>query len=147
MTAETSTDAVPRPARPAALIAAVALTAAEGAALTAWGGYMIVGGLVETTRNPGLVEYGGAVILLMGLLPLFASRALLRLRRWGRSPAVLTHSTCLPVAYYMLQSGGAMTGLGILVGVVGLAGLVTTLNPRVTALLYRTEDAGEAAAG
>lgn len=100
---------------------------------------MIVAGLVETTRNQGLVEYGGSVILLLGLLPLFASWALLRLRRWGRSPAVLTHSTCLPVAYYMFQSGGMMPAVGALVGLAGLAGLVTTLHPRVTALLYQPE--------
>ncbi|MCX4746802.1 hypothetical protein OG455_14940 [Kitasatospora sp. NBC_01287] len=143
MTAETSAAAPAAssvPARPALLLAAVLLTAAEGAALAAWGGYMIVAGLVETTRNEGLVEYGGAVILILGLLPLFASWALLKLRRWGRSPAVLTHSTCLPVAYYMLQSHGPMPALGALVAVVGLAGLVTTLHPRVTALLYRAED-------
>ncbi|GAB2706573.1 hypothetical protein [Kitasatospora kifunensis] len=135
MTAETSTAA-----RPAKLFAAVALTAVEGAALAVWGGYMIVAGLVESTRNQGLVEYGGVVILLLGLLPLLAARALLKLRRWGRSPAVLTQTTCLPVAYYMWQSGGAMAGLGALVGVAGVAGLVMLLNPTVTAALYRTED-------
>lgn len=135
MTAETSA-----PARPAKLIAAVALTAVEGAALTVWGGYMIVAGLVENTRNQGLVEYGGVVILLLGLLPLLAARALLKLRRWGRSPAVLTHTTCLPVAYYMCQSGGMMPGIGALVGVAGVVGLVMLLNPTVTALLYQPED-------
>ncbi|WP_327068902.1 hypothetical protein OG500_24140 [Kitasatospora sp. NBC_01250] len=135
MTAETSTAA-----RPAKLIAAVALTAVEGAALTVWGGYMIVAGLVESTRNQGLVEYGGVVILLLGLLPLVAAGALLRLQRWGRSPAVLTHTTCLPVAYYMCQSGGSMAALGALVGLAGVAGLVMLLNPTVTAVLYRTED-------
>jgi hypothetical protein len=142
VTAETSSAAPAdssAPARPGTLLAAVALTAAEGAALTAWGGYMIVAGLLETTRNQALVEYGGVVILLLGLLPLVASGALLRLRRWGRSPAVLTHSTCLPVAYYMFQSDGMMPAIGALVLVVGLAGLVTTLNPRVTALLYQTD--------
>jgi hypothetical protein len=145
VTAKSSTASSPAPAaapvaRPAPLLAAVALSVAEGTALVAWGGYMIVGGLVESTRNQGLVEYGGAVILLLGLLPLLASRALLKLRRWGRSPAVLTHSTCLPVAYYMWQSGGAMAPVGALVGLVGIGGLVALLNPRVTEALYRPQD-------
>ncbi|GAA1264867.1 hypothetical protein GCM10009665_62770 [Kitasatospora nipponensis] len=135
MTAETSTAA-----RPAKLLTAVALTVAEGSALVAWGGYMIVAGLVETTKNQGLVEYGGLVILLLGLLPLLAARALLKLRRWGRSPAVLTHSTCLPVAYYMWQSGGAMAAVGALVGVAGVLGLVTLLSPGVTEALYSPQD-------
>ncbi|WP_110673165.1 hypothetical protein [Streptomyces tateyamensis] len=135
MTAETS---APAPAaRPAQLLAAVALTVAEGTALVAWGGYMIVAALVESTRNQGLAEYGGVVILLMGLLPLLAARALLRLRSWGRTPAVLTHSLCLPVAYYMWQSSGAMPVLGVLVGLAGLAGLVVLLNPKVTKALYQ----------
>ncbi|WP_051969859.1 hypothetical protein [Kitasatospora azatica] len=139
MTAETSAP-VQSAARPPQLLAAVALTVAEGSALVVWGGYMIVAGLVESTRNQGLAEYGGAVILLMGLLPLLAARALLRLRRWGRTPAVLTHSLCLPVAYYMWQSTGMMPLLGALVGLVGLAGLVVLLNPKVTKALYETAD-------
>lgn len=125
--------------RPTPLLVGAALSAVEGAALAAWGLYMIVAALVEGTRNQGLAVFGGVVILLMGLLPLLASRGLLRLRRWGRTPAVLTHSLCLPIAYYMAQTGGLRTALGVAVGVAGLVGIVALLNPRVTAVLYQSQ--------
>ncbi|MFI9270434.1 hypothetical protein ACIGXM_06945 [Kitasatospora sp. NPDC052896] len=134
MSAETSPTA-----RPVQLLVAAALTSAEGAALAGWGLYMLAAGLVESTRNQGLNEFGGFVILLMGLLPLLAARALLKLRRWGRSPAVMTQTLCLPVAYFMWQTGGLMAGLGALVGVAGVAGLFTLLTPTVTEALYRPE--------
>ncbi|MCC9309604.1 hypothetical protein LN042_21435 [Kitasatospora sp. RB6PN24] len=140
MTAETTAPAA-SPARPASLLAGVALTVAEGAALVLSGAYIIVAALVETTRNQGLAEYGGVVILLLGVLPLLAGRALLRLRRWGRSPAVLIHTLCLPVAWFMWGAGGVMAAIGVVVGLAGLAGLVLLLNPKVTAALYRTAGA------
>ncbi|MFE9422889.1 hypothetical protein ACFYNO_08000 [Kitasatospora sp. NPDC006697] len=142
MTAESSPAApapAARPARPTPLLAGVALTVVEGSALVVWGLYIIVAGLVESTRNQGLAEYGGVVILLLGLLPLLAGRGLLRLQRWGRTPAVLIHTLCLPVAWFMWGAGGLMAALGVLVGLAGLAGLVLLLNPRVTEVLYRQD--------
>ncbi len=76
------------------------------------------------------------MIVLLGVLPLLAARGLLKARSWGRSPAVLTNSICLPVAYYMWQTGGAMTALGVAVGLLGLVGIGSLLNPTVTAVLY-----------
>ncbi|GAA1967793.1 hypothetical protein [Kitasatospora viridis] len=139
MTAESAPAPAARPARPTPLLAGVALTVAEGSALVVWGGYIIVAALVESTRNQGLAEYGGVVILLLGLLPLVAARGLLKLRRWGRTPAVLIHTLALPVAWFMWGAGDVMAGLGALVGVAGLAGLVLLLNPKVTAALYQPE--------
>ncbi|MEV4615403.1 hypothetical protein AB0K43_22865 [Kitasatospora sp. NPDC049258] len=135
MTAETAAPA-PAPARPAALLLGAGITALEGAALTGWGLYDLVAGLLGDSASMGRSEAGGVVLLLMGLLPLLAGRALLRGRRWGRSPAVLTNSICLPVAYYMWQSGGAMAAVAVAVAVLGLTGIVALLNPKVTGLLY-----------
>lgn len=112
------------------------MTALEGAALAGWGLYDLVAGFTGSDAAFGRTETGGLVLLLMGLLPLLAGRALLRGRKWGRSPAVLTNSICLPVAYYMWQSGGAMAVAAVAVGLLGLAGIVALLNPRVTAVLY-----------
>jgi hypothetical protein len=138
VTAETAAAPAAPPARPTQLLAGVALTVAEGSALVVWGAYIIVAALVESTRNQGLAEYGGVVILLLGVLPLLAARALLRLRRWGRTPAVLTHSLCLPVAWWMWGAHGLMAAVGVVVGLVGLAGLVLLLTPKVTEALYQT---------
>ncbi|WP_063771993.1 hypothetical protein [Kitasatospora mediocidica] len=137
MTAETSAPASVPTSRPLPLLVGAALSAAEGAALAGWGIYMSVAGLVEDTRNQGLNEFGGFVILLLGLLPLFAAWGLLRLRSWGRSPSVLVHTLCLPVGYFMLQTGGAMAALGVLVALAGVVGTVALLTPRVTGALYR----------
>ncbi len=128
------------PARPAPLLLGAGITVLEGVALAGWGVYDLVAGLAGDPAALGRSEAGGVVLLLMGLLPLLAGRALLLGRRWGRSPAVLTNSICLPVAYYMGQSGGAMAGAAVAVAVLGLTGIVALLNPKVTALLYRPQD-------
>ncbi|GAA2820291.1 hypothetical protein GCM10010441_50800 [Kitasatospora paracochleata] len=133
MTAESTTPAA---TRPTPLLAGAAITALEGAALAGWGLYDLVAGLFGDSAALGRSEMGGGVLLLMGLLPLLAGRALLKARRWGRTPALLTNSICLPVAYYMWQAGGVAAGAGVVVALLGVAGIVTLLNPKVTTLLY-----------
>ncbi|MFF4649763.1 hypothetical protein [Streptomyces sp. NPDC001380] len=130
----------PAATRPAPLVAGAVIALVQGAALAAWGLYDIVAGLVGAPHNRGLAELGGVVILLLGLLPLLAGRGLLRLSRWGRTPALLTDSICLPVAYYMGQSGGVMAVLAVLVALLGLAGIAALLHPRVTAVLEAPRD-------
>ncbi|MEV8094899.1 hypothetical protein [Kitasatospora sp. NPDC085879] len=130
----------PAGARPAPLLAGAAITLLEGAALAGWGLYDVVSSLAGDQAAAGRSAAGAAVLLLMGLLPLLAGRALLRLRRWGRSPAVLTNSICLPVAYYMWQGGGAVRVAAVAVGLLGLAGIVSLLNPKVTTALYGERD-------
>ncbi|GLW56295.1 hypothetical protein [Kitasatospora phosalacinea] len=143
MTAESATAPAAAPAaRPVPLLVGSALTALEGAAMAAWGVYNLASGFTGADADFGRAELGGAVLLLMGLLPLLAGRALLRGQRWGRSPAVLTNSICLPVAYYMWESGGAMAAVGVAVGLLGLVGIGALLNPRVTAVLYGTPGDG-----
>ncbi|GAA0669396.1 hypothetical protein GCM10010193_21720 [Kitasatospora atroaurantiaca] len=133
MTAETIAQS---PARPTPLLVGAVITALEGAALAGWGIYDMITGLLGDPVALGRSEAGGVVLLLMGLLPLLAGWSLLKLRRWGRSPAVLTNSICLPVAYYMWQPGGAVAVVAVVVALLGLAGIVSLLNPKVTQALY-----------
>ncbi|MFJ8432353.1 hypothetical protein ACIQ9P_13770 [Kitasatospora sp. NPDC094019] len=137
MTAESSAP-VPAPGagRPTALTLGAAITAVAGAALAVVGVWDMVAALSGQSKQLALNEFGGLVIVLLGVLPLLAARALLQGRRWGRSPAVLTNSICLPVAYYMWQSGGAMTAVGAGVGLLGLVGIGALLSPKSTAALY-----------
>ncbi|MFI6844801.1 hypothetical protein OG535_24775 [Kitasatospora sp. NBC_00085] len=137
MTAESSAP-VPAPGsdRPAALTVGAVITALAGAALAVVGVWDMVAALSGQSKQLALNEFGGLVIVLLGVLPLLAARALLRGRRWGRSPAVLTNSICLPVAYYMWQSGGAMAPVGVAVGLFGVAGIGALLSPKSTAALY-----------
>ncbi|KDN83432.1 hypothetical protein [Kitasatospora cheerisanensis] len=136
MTVESAPATTSAPDRPVPLLVGAGITALEGAAMAGWGIYDLVSGFAGDDAAFGRTEMGGAVLLLMGLLPLLAGRGLLRGQKWGRSPAVLTNSICLPVAYYMWQSGGAMVAVGAAIGVLGLVGIVALLNPRVTAVLY-----------
>ncbi|KJK59808.1 hypothetical protein [Saccharothrix sp. ST-888] len=138
MTAETTaqTPSSPAPSRPGPLLRGAVITALEGAVLAGWGIYDMVSGLLGDSAALGRSEFGGVVLLLMGLLPLAAAWALLRLQRWGRSPAVLTNTICLPVAYYMWQGDGVMPALAVVVVALGLAGIVSLLNPRATEALY-----------
>ncbi|MGW6915156.1 hypothetical protein ACWGB8_15275 [Kitasatospora sp. NPDC054939] len=148
MTAKSSAPA-PAPAtgapadRPAALVAGAAITALEGAVLAVVGVWDMISALSGDAKQLGLQEFGGALIVLLGVLPLLAARALLKGQRWGRSPAVLTNSICLPVAYYMWQNGGLTAVIGTAVGLVGLVGIGALLSPKATAALYAPHD-GEA---
>ncbi|GAA2256344.1 MULTISPECIES: hypothetical protein [Kitasatospora] len=137
MTAETTqAPGGPTPDRPAPLLRGAVITALEGAVLTGWGIYDMVSGLLGDSAALGRSEFGGVILLVMGLLPLAAARALFGLRRWGRSPAVLTNTICLPVAYYMWQGDGVMPALAVVIAVLGLFGVVSLLSPRATEALY-----------
>jgi hypothetical protein len=135
-TASTADPAGPA-ARPWTLTAGAAIAVAQGVLLTAYGVYLMVEGLFTHTRTGvGLTEFGGFIVLLLGLLPLFAGRALLRAKRWGRSPAVMVDTLCLAVTYFTFQNGGLQIPVGILVGLAGIGGVVLLLHPRTTATLW-----------
>jgi hypothetical protein len=140
------------PARPAAttgsgrpwtLTTGAVVALLQGGLIAAYGVALMVQGLVAAHPRTGLglTEFGGFVVLLLGLLPLAAGLALLRVRRWGRSPAVLVDTLCLAVTYFTVQNGGAQIAVGVLVGLVGIAGVVLLLHPRTTAALWPATDA------
>lgn len=131
MTAESSSST---PARPKPLLIGAGLTLLEGAAFAGGGLYITVVGLLGHTAKVSYLVYTGGFLLAFGLWALLAGRALLRGRKWGRSPAVMTSSLCFLAAYYMWQTQGPLAVLIALVGVVGIASL---LNPRVTEILYK----------
>ncbi|MEY9963139.1 hypothetical protein ABIA33_001172 [Streptacidiphilus sp. MAP12-16] len=125
--------------RPWTLTAGAAIAVLQGGLIAAYGVYMLVAGLVSHTRTGlGLTEFGGFIVLLLGLLPLLAGRGLLRLKRWGRSPAVMVDTLCLAVTYFTFQNGGAQIAVGVVVGIAGIAGAVLLLHPRTTAALWPT---------
>lgn len=138
MTADT-TSPQPAPAaareRPAALLVGVVTTLLVGAVLTAAGLYVAAAGLVGDAPLDRSGT-GAAVLVPIGVFILLAGRALLRGRRWGRSPAVLGNAVNLGFAYYMWQGGGLLRGAAVAVAVLGLTGVGAVLHPRVTELLY-----------
>ncbi|WP_370093670.1 hypothetical protein [Streptacidiphilus sp. MAP12-20] len=137
MTANASLSAAPAVERPWTLTAGAWFSVAQGVVIAAYGVYVVVAPLVTTSKTGvGMAEFAGALLLLMGGLPLVAGRALLRLKRWGRSPAVMVDTLCLAVAWFTVQNGGAQIAVGVLVGLAGIAGIVLLLHPRTTAALW-----------
>jgi hypothetical protein len=125
------------PSRPRTLTVGAWFSVVQGVVIAAYGAYVMVAPLVATTRTGvGMAEFAGVLLLLMGLLPLAAGAALLRLKKWGRSPAVMVDTLCLAVAYFTCQNGGAFVALGVGVGLAGIAGIVLLLHPRTTAALW-----------
>ena len=123
--------------RPWTLVAGAAIALVQGVLISGYGAYLMVAALFTHTRTGvGLTEYGAAIVLLLGLLPLFAGRALLRLKRWGRSPAVMVDTLCLAVTYFTFQNGGGQIAYGVLSAAFGVAGVVLLLHPRTTAALW-----------
>ena len=137
MTADASLAARSTADRPWTLVAGAAIALTQGVLIAGYGAYLMVAALFTHTKTGiGLTEFGAVIVLLLGLLPLFAGRALLRGKRWGRSPAVMVDTLCLAVTYFTFQNGGLQIPVGIAVGLAGIGGIVLLLHPRTTATLW-----------
>ncbi|MER0482566.1 hypothetical protein ABR737_30240 [Streptomyces sp. Edi2] len=121
--------------RPARLSAAAALTAVEGLALAALGGYMLFIGLAGSPDSPQQAEMGGLTVLALAVLPLVAARGLWLRRRWSRGPSLITQIVALPVAWTLVHGGGALIAAGIGLAVAALVVLVLLVNPTATEAL------------
>ncbi|GAO06311.1 hypothetical protein TPA0598_01_06820 [Streptomyces lydicamycinicus] len=126
---------VPTGPRPARLSAAAALTAVEGLALAALGGYMLIMGLAGSPDSPQQAEMGGLTVLALAVLPLVAARGLWLRRRWSRGPSLITQIVALPVAWTLVNGGGALIAAGIGLAVAALVVLVLLVNPTATEAL------------
>lgn len=121
--------------RPARLSAAAALTAVEGLALAALGGYMLFMGLAGSPDSPQQAEMGGLTVLALAVLPLVAARGLWLRRRWSRGPSLITQIVALPVAWTLVHGGGALIAAGIALAVAAVVVLVLLVNPTATEAL------------
>lgn len=106
--------------------------AAEGAALAAWGIAMLVLGLVGDPDSPVQAVAGGLTVLGLAAMPLAAAYGLWRARRWSRGPVLIIQVVALPVAWTMIQSGGAMIAAGAALGAAAVAELVLLVHPAAT---------------
>ncbi|UNO40002.1 hypothetical protein [Streptomyces sp. MST-110588] len=121
--------------RPARLSAAAVLTGIEGLALAALGVYMLVDGLVGHPDSARQAETGGLTVLALAVLPLIAARGLWLCRRWSRGPSLITQIVALPVAWTLVNGGGALIAAGVVVALVALVVLVLLVNPTSTEAL------------
>ncbi|MBI0294220.1 hypothetical protein JBE04_06930 [Streptomyces sp. PRKS01-29] len=128
-------DAAPTGPRPARLTAAAALAAAEGVVLLGFGVYVLIMGLTGNPESPQQAEMLGVTVLALALLPLLAARGLWLRRRWSRGPAMITQLMALPVAWTLVQNGGALIAAGAATAVAALAVLALLINPTATEAL------------
>ncbi|MFI0261753.1 hypothetical protein ACH4OW_22265 [Streptomyces sp. NPDC017056] len=114
---------------------AAVLTAVEGVALAALGISMLVVGLTGSPDSPRQAETGGLTVLALAVLPLIAARGLWLRRRWSRGPSLITQIVALPVAWTLVNGGGALIAGGIGLAVVALVVLALLVNPTATEAL------------
>ncbi|WP_275557567.1 hypothetical protein [Streptomyces sp. 5-6(2022)] len=133
--ADGAADAAPTGPRPARLTVAAVLAAAEGVVLLGFGVYVLIMGLTGNPESPQQAEMLGVTVLALALLPLLAARGLWLRRRWSRGPAMITQLMALPVAWTLLQNGGALIAAGAATAVAALAVLALLINPTATEAL------------
>nr|WP_242440535.1 hypothetical protein [Streptomyces sp. CB02923] len=121
--------------RPARLSAAAVLAAVEGVALAALGVYMLVEGLTGSPDSPRQAETGGLTVIALAVLPLVAARGLWLRRRWSRGPSLITQIVAFPVAWTLINGGGALIAAGIGLAMAALAVLGLLVNPTATEAL------------
>lgn len=128
-------SAGPSGPRPARLSAAAVLTAVEGVALAALGVYMLIDGLTGSPDSPRQAETGGLTVIALAVLPLVAARGLWLRRRWSRGPSLITQIVAFPVAWTLINGGGALIAAGVGLTVVAIAVLGLLVNPTATEAL------------
>ena len=128
-------DGLPRPLRTVVL-----LLAAEAAALAVGGVYVAVAPLSHDIGSVALTESEAVIILAAAVLLGVLARALAGVRRWARSPAVLTQLLAIPVGVSLLQVG--MTAWGALVVAVPALVLLLLLGAAQARAPWEQHDEG-----
>jgi hypothetical protein len=120
--------------RPRALLAAAGLQAAEGVAALGFGLFVGWGTLFGDPQNVASAIGVTVMAVLAGAGMLAVARALLRARRWGRAPAVVTQLFALYIAWNLIRSD--QYGFGVPLAACALAAAVLLLSRPITEALY-----------
>lgn len=118
-----------------ALLIAAAILAVQGAALVAYGGYVLVRPLTVGTTSLASVEVTGVAVLVTGLTVGLLAKALRAARPWARSPVVVIELLIVPVAIPLVQAGLELVGTAMLASAV--AELLALAAPGARAALRR----------
>ncbi|MFC4012368.1 hypothetical protein ACFOY2_34395 [Nonomuraea purpurea] len=121
--------------RPLTLLIAAAVVALEGLVALGLGVFVAVETL--TGRPDDMTSAAAEAVfgLLIGAGLLWVAwGGLIKMERWGRSPAVLAQIFMLPIAVTLIQSDQPQLGIPVIVA--ALAGFATLLAPPTTHALY-----------
>jgi hypothetical protein len=121
--------------RPRTLTAAAGLEAAEGVAALAFGLFVGWETIVGDPLDPGGAVGVTVLAVLGGAGMLAVARGLLRVRRWGGAPTVVTQLLALFVAWNLVRSDQLAYGLPLAACALLAAGLV--LSRPSTQALYQ----------
>ncbi|MFD9816839.1 hypothetical protein [Streptomyces sp. NPDC059080] len=121
--------------RPARLSAAAVLTAVEGVTVAALGLFLLIEGVTGSPDSPQQAVTGAVTVLALAVLPLVAARGLWLLRRWSRGPSMITQIVALPVAWTLINGGGALIAAGVALAVAAFVVLGLLVNPTATVAL------------
>jgi hypothetical protein len=124
---------VPAPDRPAALLAAAGLTAAEGLGLVVYAVVIVVHGFGGDASSPANVALLAVLVLAWAGGLGAAARGLLAGRRWARSPLIVNQLLLVAVGIPVAQ--GASGWLGWPIVAVAVLALAALASPPVTRLL------------
>jgi hypothetical protein len=119
--------------RPTPLVVAAVVVVVEAAGLL---GYAVVTS-VQALRGDRSTALGAALLAVLlvawGAGLLVAARGLWRVRRWARSPVIVSELLLLAVGIPLIQGAGRWVGVLIVAGAVTALG--AALSPSVTAAL------------
>jgi hypothetical protein len=128
-------EAPPDLRRPASLLAALGLLAAETVALAGLTGYLVYADVVSDATTfqgaIGLTLFTALMAALLGLL----TWSLFHGRGWARGPAIVVQLLLVPIGYYMVTGG--LPALGVPVIAVGVIGAGVLLAPATRAAVGR----------
>ena len=118
---------------PSTLRWAIWLLLAEGAGLVALAVFLVYDAVTRTSQSGTSAVAIVVFTLLMAAFLAGLGYALARLHRWARGPALVLQLLLLPIAWSVLTNGIAI--LGVVMIVIGLAGVATLLAPATRAAL------------
>jgi len=125
----------PGAARPAGLLLCAAVAALEALAVLAY----TIGILVSGAQNPSSIAapFVEVVIYLLFVLGIvLVARGLWQRRRWARTPFIVVQLFGLVIAYTLLSGDGdGIHVLGVVVGLISVAGIVAVFMPSTSAAL------------
>jgi hypothetical protein len=118
---------------PSTLRWAIWLLLAEAAGLVALAVFLVYAALTRSSQSATSAVAIVVFTLLMAAFLAGLGYALARLHRWARGPALVVQLLLLPIAWSVLTNGIAV--FGVIMIVIGLAGVATLLAPTTRAAL------------
>ena len=118
--------------RPATVTGAAAAVALPGVAITAYGVYQLVAGLLGSPFDRAMALTLGVIYLAFGLGICWVARGLLHCGTWARTPALMVFLLNFGVSYWMIQGDYYLyAALSIAYGVAGIVLLFAPASHKV----------------